>query len=336
MSAKFKENITLSPSSSTLGASEVLVAPIEQFLAAIAPFVEQIKTLCRKSIRDYDHFLAYYACGLKPFSHPIGNLPAETEESSPTSSPPSSPSLVVRALVKHPVPQSISDFVTALSAKSTYSQAIRACPRKHFPHKYHNTPVNREETRRVIEESMASEEERRKACPLCTNASKEGTEEKSGGDGSGMLGTYHPLLVEAWYAIGLNYMLLGDWKTCLLWHGRIINMQELVEGYPIFLPARSMSQADYIEVIRLLRANVRVNEGMMVRDKEERKTITDGSDGKKKDECEVEAAGGKALTTYGDPQPLPPRTKKHYPLHTKRAETLMVWLQRDISKVGTG
>ncbi|CAG8480013.1 2240_t:CDS:2 [Ambispora gerdemannii] len=59
--------------------------------------------------------------------------------------------------------------------------------------------------------------------------------------------TYHPLLIEAWYAIALNYILLGDIHTAALWHARISELHECIEGYPVFLPARSMAQADYME-----------------------------------------------------------------------------------------
>ncbi|CAG8812436.1 16532_t:CDS:1, partial [Racocetra fulgida] len=68
--------------------------------------------------------------------------------------------------------------------------------------------------------------------------------------------TYHPLLIEAWYAIALNYVLIGDLHTGALWHARISEMHECIEGYPVFLPARSMAQADYMEVLeRVKKAN---------------------------------------------------------------------------------
>ncbi len=57
--------------------------------------------------------------------------------------------------------------------------------------------------------------------------------------------TYHPLLVEAWYAIGINHLLVGDWATASTWHERITRLQESVEGYPVFLPARSMAQGTF-------------------------------------------------------------------------------------------
>ncbi|KAL1923716.1 uncharacterized protein VTP21DRAFT_8696 [Calcarisporiella thermophila] len=65
--------------------------------------------------------------------------------------------------------------------------------------------------------------------------------------------TYHPLLVETWYAIALNYLLLGDYAACAEWHTRIMQMHECIEGYPVFLPARSMAQADYVEVLDRLK-----------------------------------------------------------------------------------
>ncbi|CAG8452489.1 10620_t:CDS:2 [Ambispora leptoticha] len=65
--------------------------------------------------------------------------------------------------------------------------------------------------------------------------------------------TYHPLLIEAWYAIALNYILLGDIHTAALWHARISELHECIEGYPVFLPARSMAQADYMEVLERIK-----------------------------------------------------------------------------------
>ncbi|CAG8632732.1 17274_t:CDS:2, partial [Dentiscutata heterogama] len=59
-----------------------------------------------------------------------------------------------------------------------------------------------------------------------------------------------------WYAIALNYVLIGDLHTGALWHARIAEMHECIEGYPVFLPARSMAQADYMEVLeRVKKAN---------------------------------------------------------------------------------
>ncbi|CAG8751651.1 15788_t:CDS:2, partial [Racocetra persica] len=54
----------------------------------------------------------------------------------------------------------------------------------------------------------------------------------------------------------LNYVLIGDLHTGALWHARISEMHECIEGYPVFLPARSMAQADYMEVLeRVKKAN---------------------------------------------------------------------------------
>ncbi|KAJ3080713.1 hypothetical protein HK102_002871 [Quaeritorhiza haematococci] len=180
------------------------------------------------------------------------------------------------------------------------------------------------------------------------------------------LSTYHPLLVEAWYAIGLNYLILGDWPTSTLWHERISKMVEYAEGYPVFLPARSMSQADYVEVVRMLRKVVLERGGLSAEAlaKKQTKKGTTTTTGKGAEGGVGEGAGKKTTASTSPPRSSTPvsnastssssspsqalvTTKdkdkekekdkdsgsssgsslRQYPLHTKRADTIMVWLQ---------
>ncbi|KAJ3097122.1 hypothetical protein HK100_005421 [Physocladia obscura] len=73
-------------------------------------------------------------------------------------------------------------------------------------------------------------------------------------------GTYHPLLMEAWHAIALNYLILGDFSHAAAWQKRVVEMQASVDGFPLFmtqpLQARSMSHSDYYEVLRMVREYV--------------------------------------------------------------------------------
>ncbi|VDC04185.1 unnamed protein product [Peniophora sp. CBMAI 1063] len=63
---------------------------------------------------------------------------------------------------------------------------------------------------------------------------------------------YHPLLVEAHFIILLGYLLLGDFTALL--HGliRAARVIEVLEGSPIFLPPRSLAQAEVIEILERL------------------------------------------------------------------------------------
>ncbi|KAI8813816.1 hypothetical protein BJ742DRAFT_704383 [Cladochytrium replicatum] len=146
------------------------------------------------------------------------------------------------------------------------------------------------------------------------------------------LGSYHPLLVETWYAIGINYLILGDWRTAAMWHHRVTEqLMDNVEGYPVFLPARSMSQADYAEILRFLRRLfVKEQVGSAIAKRASTgSTLGNGKvgDGGKNGNSIAGPAstGGSASGSTGYNKLL-----KQYPLHTKRADTLLVWLQSTV------
>ncbi|KAJ7104072.1 hypothetical protein B0H15DRAFT_6260 [Mycena belliarum] len=64
--------------------------------------------------------------------------------------------------------------------------------------------------------------------------------------------TYHPLLVEAHFSILLCQLMLGDFTTLLTTFVRTASIVDGLEGYPVFLPPRSMAQAEFIEVLERL------------------------------------------------------------------------------------
>jgi hypothetical protein len=64
--------------------------------------------------------------------------------------------------------------------------------------------------------------------------------------------TYHPLLVESHFSILLSTLLLGDFTNLLPTFARTATLVDGLEGYPVFLPARSMAQAEFIEVLERL------------------------------------------------------------------------------------
>ncbi|KAI0275437.1 hypothetical protein BC834DRAFT_852860 [Gloeopeniophorella convolvens] len=64
--------------------------------------------------------------------------------------------------------------------------------------------------------------------------------------------TYHPLLVESHFSILLCHLMLGDFPTLLLAFVRTATVVDGLEGYPVFLPPRSMAQAEFIETLERL------------------------------------------------------------------------------------
>ena len=67
-----------------------------------------------------------------------------------------------------------------------------------------------------------------------------------------MFTTYHPLLVESRFTILICQLMLGDLPTLLTTFSRTAILVDALEGYPVFLPPRSMAQAEFIEVLERL------------------------------------------------------------------------------------
>ncbi|KZT73437.1 hypothetical protein DAEQUDRAFT_703895 [Daedalea quercina L-15889] len=61
--------------------------------------------------------------------------------------------------------------------------------------------------------------------------------------------TYHPLLVESHFSILIGYLFLGDFAALLPAFSRTAAVVDGLEGYPVFLPPRSMAQAEFVEVL---------------------------------------------------------------------------------------
>ena len=64
--------------------------------------------------------------------------------------------------------------------------------------------------------------------------------------------TYHPLLVESYFSVLICQLMLADFATILPTFNRTASLVDGLEGYPIFLPPRSMAQAEFIEVLERL------------------------------------------------------------------------------------
>lgn len=67
-----------------------------------------------------------------------------------------------------------------------------------------------------------------------------------------MFTTYHPLLVESHFSVLICRLLLADFASLLPNFVRIASLVDGLEGYPVFLPPRSMSQAEFVEVLERL------------------------------------------------------------------------------------
>lgn len=68
----------------------------------------------------------------------------------------------------------------------------------------------------------------------------------------GIFTTYHPLLVESYFNLLICHLILGDFAALLPAFQRAAALIDGLEGYPVFLPARSMAQAEFIEILERL------------------------------------------------------------------------------------
>lgn len=64
--------------------------------------------------------------------------------------------------------------------------------------------------------------------------------------------TYHPLMVESHFSVLICLLLLGDFQVLLGTFEQTANLVAGLEGYPVFLPPRSMAQAEFIETLERL------------------------------------------------------------------------------------
>lgn len=71
-------------------------------------------------------------------------------------------------------------------------------------------------------------------------------------DAPAMFTTYHPLLVESHFSVLICQLMLADFSSILPTFARTASLVDGLEGYPVFLPPRSMAQAEFIEVLERL------------------------------------------------------------------------------------
>ncbi|KAL4067225.1 hypothetical protein V8B97DRAFT_1873802 [Scleroderma yunnanense] len=70
--------------------------------------------------------------------------------------------------------------------------------------------------------------------------------------------TYHPLIVESHFSILLCQLMLAELPVLLRTFSKTAFIVDGLEGYPVFLPPRSMAQAEFIEVLERLAAGWKV------------------------------------------------------------------------------
>ncbi|KAG5639653.1 hypothetical protein H0H81_008814 [Sphagnurus paluster] len=64
--------------------------------------------------------------------------------------------------------------------------------------------------------------------------------------------TYHPLLVESHFSVLIAQLMLADFPAILPTFARTAALVDSLEGYPVFMPPRSMAQAEFLEVLERL------------------------------------------------------------------------------------
>ena len=77
-------------------------------------------------------------------------------------------------------------------------------------------------------------------------------------DSAVLFTTYHPLLVESHYSILLCLLMLGDFAALLRAFVRAATVVDGLEGYPVFLPPRSMAQVEFVETLERLAGGWRI------------------------------------------------------------------------------
>lgn len=71
-------------------------------------------------------------------------------------------------------------------------------------------------------------------------------------DAPAIFTTYHPLLVESHFSILICQLMLADFPAVLPTFVRTAALVDGLEGYPVFLPPRSMGQAEFVEILERL------------------------------------------------------------------------------------
>ncbi|KAI9350181.1 hypothetical protein BDR26DRAFT_851983 [Obelidium mucronatum] len=295
-------------------ASNVMLGKINSYKGSFNQLKSQVSQLARKSIRDYLHFVSHLSNSLEPFEHNLASEKA-IQQKPPVPQPHRMDSAVVLV-------SSLNDL-NIKTPKDACSAFLMSIPSATVEARGTNHIQPGFATAESIKAANAFKSLPHNAMSSTGAVNFEQDPSSIFEDPSifkdGHLGTYHPLLVEAWFAIGLNYMILGDFRTALAWHDRVMALLGAVDGFPVFMTARCMSHSDYWEVIRMMREK-----------------LVPGS-GKGSYDADVQAAKlMKAATEAGVVvEKVQETPTKHLSdgerymvqIHTKRADTLSVYIQ---------
>ncbi|KAJ3292422.1 hypothetical protein HDU79_001448 [Rhizoclosmatium sp. JEL0117] len=295
--------------STAFSTDNIMLGKISSYKSTFNQIKSQLVTLAKKSIKDYVHFLSHFSMTMEPFEHNISN--SGEKPNTPPHPPPRMDSAVVLACsmneltiaTKKPALEECTSFVMAIPSTAIESRGIP---------QYSGNNNAQPLSKTIVNGSGISKD-------LVPSDMPTSVFEDPSIVQTGHIGTYHPLLMEAWFAIGLNYMLIGDFATGLAWHDRVMKMLASVDGFPVFMTARCMSHSDYWEVIRMVREKLVPGSGKATYDQEvaaavaNAKMIADGgADGAKKVVAEKKLSDSEKLMRQ---------------LHTKRADTLAVYIQ---------
>lgn len=120
--------------------------------------------------------------------------------------------------------------------------------------------------------------------------------------------TYHPLLVEAYFSRLLCLLIMGDFTTLLPTFSRTTMIVDGLEGYPVFLPPRSMAQAEFAEILERLASGWTV--GLQPNSCSRKRLMPSGSFKSNGKDREVEPETVGVADEY--PQPLPSFSISNY------------------------
>lgn len=113
--------------------------------------------------------------------------------------------------------------------------------------------------------------------------------------------TYHPLLVEAYFSRLLCLLIAGDFTALLPTFSRTTMIVDGLEGYPVFLPPRSMAQAEFAEILERLASGWIV--GLQPNSCSRKRLMPSGSFKSNGKDREVEPEPAVAIDEYLQPLP---------------------------------
>ncbi|KAJ3059393.1 hypothetical protein HDU98_004615 [Podochytrium sp. JEL0797] len=298
--------------STAVNTDEVMLGKVNAYKGIFNQHRDQIVGLAKKSVKDYAYFLAHFSCTAEPFEHNVGMDKSSGVPPAPQQRADSGVTLPTKQLSdlslspststpgqQTPVYKSPKELCTAyLMSIPTAVLETRGLlqPDPTPPKPLKSLPTNASSTSNAVAKPLrphhAHHTPQAEPIPLSTSIFEDPLAVKTTHSG-----TYHPLLMEAWFAIAINYMLMGDFVTGLAWHDRVMGFlkDNVVDGFPVFMTARCMSHSDYFEVVRMAR------------------------------ECLVKGSGVEAVVERG--RLMSESERYMMMLHTKRADLVTVYLQ---------